>query len=69
MSNDLAISTTEVLECLRFVRSHLYAATVQSSDQDDRIIRQHVLDAYMRVSDVCRMIDQYGMKFFGQDVR
>lgn len=65
MTSDLAVSTTEVLECLRFVRTHLYAAQTQASERDDKIIMQHVRDAYTRTSDVCRMIEMHGMKFFG----
>lgn len=65
MTSDLAVSTTDVIECLRFVRMHLYAAQAQASDCDDKIIMQHVRDAYARTSDICREIEMYGMTFFG----
>ena len=61
MTSDLAVSTTDVIECLRFVRMHLYAAQAQASDCDDKIIMQHVRDAYARTSDICREIEMYGM--------
>jgi hypothetical protein len=60
MSNQ-HVSPTEVLECLRFVRTHLYAAQAQAVPGDDTIIMRHVYDAYKRVSEVCKEIEINGI--------
>lgn len=59
--SDKHVTPTEVLDCLRFVRTHLYAAQAQASPGDDTIITRHVYDAYKRVSDVCREIEINGI--------
>ena len=58
---DNHVTPTEVLDCLRFVRTHLYAAQAQAVPGDDTIITRHVYDAYKRVSDVCREIEINGI--------
>lgn len=42
----------EMLAQLRFIRTHLYAATVQRSPADDRIIADHIEQAYLRANEV-----------------
>ena len=42
----------ELLQQLRFIRTHLYAATVQRSPADDKIIADHVEQAYLRANEV-----------------
>ncbi len=37
---------------LRHIRTHLYAATVQRSPADDKIIADHVEQAYLRANEV-----------------
>lgn len=59
--SDKRVTPTEVLDCLRFVRTHLYAAQAQAAPGDDAIITRHVYDAYKRVSDVCREIEINGI--------
>lgn len=59
--SDKRVTPTEVLDCLRFVRAHLYAAQAQAAPGDDTIITRHVYDAYKRVSDVCREIEINGI--------
>jgi hypothetical protein len=59
--SDQHVSPTEVLECLRFVRTHLYAAQAQAVPGDDTIIMRHVYDAYRRVSEVCNQIEIWGV--------
>ena len=59
--SDKHVTPTEVLDCLRFVRTHLYAAQAQAVPSDDTIITRHVYDAYKRVSDVCREIEINGI--------
>lgn len=39
------------------IRTHLYAATVQRSPADDRIIADHVEQAYLRASDVIKAME------------
>jgi hypothetical protein len=58
---DNHVTPTEVLDCLRFVRTHLYAAQAQAAPGDDAIITGHVRDAYKRASDVCREIETNGI--------
>ena len=41
-----------MLAQLRFLRTHLYAATVQRSPADDRIIADHIEQAYLRAYEV-----------------
>ena len=62
---DKHVTPNEVLDCLRFVRTHLYAAQAQAAPGDDTIITRHVYDAYKRVSDVCREIEINGI---GMDI-
>jgi hypothetical protein len=61
--SDQHVSPTEVLECLRFARTHLYAAQAQAVPCDDTIIiiMRHVYDAYRRVSEVCNQIEIWGI--------
>jgi hypothetical protein len=59
--SDQHVSPTEVMECLRFVRTHLYAAQAQAVPGDDTIIMRHVYDAYRRVSEVCKEIEVNGI--------
>jgi hypothetical protein len=59
--SDKHVTPTEVLDCLRFVRTHLYAAQAQAVPGDDTSITRHVYDAYKRVSDVCREIEINGI--------
>ena len=42
----------ELTAQLRFIRTHLYAATVQRSPADDRIITDHIEQAYLRTNEV-----------------
>ena len=59
--SDQHVTPKEVMDCLRFVRTHLYAAQAQAAPGDDAIITRHVYDAYKRVSDVCREIEIHGI--------
>ena len=59
--SDQHVTPKEVMDCLRFVRTHLYAAQAQAAPGDDAIITRHVYDAYKRVSDVCREIETHGI--------
>lgn len=62
-NHELAVSAIDVVECLRFIRSHLYAAQAQINERDDAIIVNHIHCAYQRASDVCREIETYGIRF------
>lgn len=42
----------ELTAQLRYIRTHLYAATVQRSPADDRIIADHIEQAYLRANEV-----------------
>jgi len=59
--SDQHVSPAEVLECLRFARTHLYAARAQAVPGDDTIIMRHVYDAYKRVSEICNQIEIWGI--------
>ena len=59
--SDKHVTPKEVMDCLRFVRTHLYAAQAQAVPGDDTIITRHVYDAYKRVSDVCNEIEIWGI--------
>ncbi len=43
---------------LRHIRTHLYAATVQRSPADDRIIADHIEQAYLRANEVIREMER-----------
>ena len=48
----------EMLAQLRYIRTHLYAATVQRSPADDRIIADHIEQAYLRANEVIREMER-----------
>lgn len=51
-NNLLRSNQREMLAQLRYIRMHLYAATVQRSPADDRIIAGHIEQAYLRTNEV-----------------
>ncbi len=51
------VKHSELLECLRFIRGHLYAATVQLQPRDDYVIANHIETAYRRCVEVLRESD------------
>jgi alanine racemase len=62
METDQSVSHQEILDSLRFMRTHLYAANTQFLPGDDAIIMRHVYDAYKRVSELCKEIELHGIK-------
>lgn|SRR5574343_616982 len=59
--SDKHVTPKEVVDSLRFVRSHLYAAQAQAIPGDDVIITRHVYDAYKRVEEVLLEIEINGI--------
>lgn len=48
----------ELLQQLRSIRMDLYAATVQRSPADDKIISDHVEQAYLRANEVIESVEK-----------
>jgi len=53
----LARDARELLAQMRNIRTHLYAATIQRAPTDDRIIADHVEQAYLRANEVINDIE------------
>ena len=58
MGKNAMVRNSELLECLRFIRGHLYAATIQIQPRDDRIISNHINEAYTRCVELLRECDE-----------
>ena len=54
----LARDARELLAQMRHIRTHLYAATVQRAPTDDRIIADHVEQAYLRANEVINSMEE-----------
>ena len=61
------VSNKELLDSLKFIRTHLYAAQAQFAPGDDVIISRHVYDAYKRAQELCKEIELNGIS--GGDYR
>jgi len=61
LTQELAVRTCEVINALRFVRTHLYAAQAQAQPGDDPIIMRHVYDAYRRIADLTKEVELHGI--------
>lgn len=59
-NNLLRSNQREMLAQLRYIRMHLYAATVQRSPADDRIIADHIEQAYLRTNEVIMEMEKTG---------
>ena len=57
MGKSTMVRNSELLECLRFIRGHLYAATIQIQPSDDRMIANHINEAYTRCAELLRECD------------
>lgn len=69
----LARDARELLAQMRYIRTHLYAATVQRSPSDDRIIADHVEQAYLRANEVIKSMEEAcdkpsSAQTFGNDI-
>ena len=54
----LSRDARELLAQMRYIRTDLYAATVQRSPSDDRIIADHVEQAYLRANEVIKSMEE-----------
>jgi hypothetical protein len=62
-----------LLAQMRYIRTDLYAATVQRSPSDDRIIADHVEQAYLRANEVIKSMEEAcdkpsSAQTFGNDI-
>ena len=69
----LSRDARELLAQMRYIRTHLYAATVQRSPSDDRIIADHVEQAYLRANEVIKSMEEAcdkpsSAQTFGNDI-
>ena len=69
----LARDARELLAQMRHIRTHLYAATVQRAPTDDRIIADHVEQAYLRANEVIKSMEEAcdkpsSAQTFGNDI-
>ena len=69
----LSRDARELLAQMRYIRTDLYAATVQRSPSDDRIIADHVEQAYLRANEVIKSMEEAcdkpsSAQTFGNDI-